>query len=45
MATLYVPLALAAVGIVLRGAGFAFGQVVGDVGAQRAAASSSRSPR
>ena len=36
METLYVPLALAAVGIVLRGSGFAFGHSLGDVGAQRA---------
>jgi cytochrome d ubiquinol oxidase subunit II len=36
METLYVPLALAAIGIVLRGSGFAFGHTLGDVGAQRA---------
>jgi cytochrome d ubiquinol oxidase subunit II len=36
METLYVPLALAAIGIVLRGSGFAFGHTLGDAGAQRA---------
>jgi len=36
MSTLYVPLALAAVGIVLRGAGFAFRKSVESLGAQRA---------
>ena len=36
METLYVPLALAAVGIVLRGSGFAFGHSLGNGGAQRA---------
>jgi cytochrome bd ubiquinol oxidase subunit II len=36
METLYVPLALAAVGIVLRGSGFAFGHTFGDRAAQRA---------
>ncbi|HVS29239.1 MAG TPA: cytochrome d ubiquinol oxidase subunit II [Solirubrobacteraceae bacterium] len=35
--TLFVPLALAALGIVLRGSGFAFRKVVGDVGSQRLA--------
>lgn len=37
MTTLYIPLALAAVGIVLRGAGFAFRKSVDDLRAQRAA--------
>ncbi len=36
MTTLYIPLALAAVGIVLRGAGFAFRKTVADVRARRA---------
>jgi len=36
METLYVPLALAAVGIVLRGSGFAFGHTLGERAAQRA---------
>ncbi len=36
METLYVPLALAAVGIVLRGSGFAFGHTFGGTGARRA---------
>jgi cytochrome d ubiquinol oxidase subunit II len=36
METLYVPLAAAAIGIVLRGSGFAFGHSLGDVGGQRA---------
>jgi len=36
METLYLPLALAAIGIVLRGSGFAFGHTFGDVAAQRA---------
>ncbi|GIK76397.1 MAG: cytochrome d ubiquinol oxidase subunit II [Acidobacteria bacterium] len=36
METLYVPLALAAVGIVLRGSGFAFGHALGGAGARRA---------
>jgi cytochrome d ubiquinol oxidase subunit II len=36
MSTLYVPLALAAFGIVLRGAGFAFRKPVRSLGAQRA---------
>lgn len=35
METLYVPLALAALGIVLRGSGFAFGHVLGDVAGRR----------
>jgi len=36
MSTLYVPIALAAVGIVLRGAGFAFRKSIQSLGAQRA---------
>jgi len=36
MSTLYVPLALAALGIVLRGAGFAFRESIDTLGAQRA---------
>ena len=40
MTTLYVPLALAAVGIVLRGSGFAFRKLIETVGAQRAAGAS-----
>ena len=36
METLYLPLALAAVGIVLRGSGFAFGHTFGDAAARRA---------
>jgi cytochrome d ubiquinol oxidase subunit II len=36
METLYVPLALAAIGIVLRGSGFAFGHALGGAGAHRA---------
>jgi cytochrome bd ubiquinol oxidase subunit II len=36
MSTLYVPLALAAVGIVLRGAGFAFRKSIRSLGARRA---------
>lgn len=36
METLYVPLALAATGIVLRGSGFAFGHALGGAGAHRA---------
>ncbi len=36
MQTLYLPLALAAVGIVLRGSGFAFGHTFGDEAARRA---------
>jgi cytochrome d ubiquinol oxidase subunit II len=36
MSTLYVPLALAALGIVLRGAGFAFRSSLGGLGARRA---------
>jgi cytochrome d ubiquinol oxidase subunit II len=36
METLYVPLAAAAIGIVLRGSGFAFGHSLGEVGGQRA---------
>jgi cytochrome d ubiquinol oxidase subunit II len=36
METLYLPLALAAVGIVLRGSGFAFGHTLGEAAAQRA---------
>jgi cytochrome d ubiquinol oxidase subunit II len=37
MTTLYVPIALAAVGIVLRGAGFAFRNLIEGLGARRAA--------
>ena len=37
MTTLYVPLALAAVGIVLRGSGFAFRKLIEDLSARRAA--------
>jgi cytochrome bd ubiquinol oxidase subunit II len=37
MSTLYVPIALAAVGIVLRGSGFAFRKAIEGLGAQRAA--------
>jgi len=37
MTTLYVPLALAAVGIVLRGSGFAFGKSIEGLSARRAA--------
>ena len=46
MTTLYVPLALAALGIVLRGAGFAFRKsIVGAAGAAGDGRRPSRSPR